>query len=172
MQFSVHGPFPAKKKGSRVLKAKDKKAFWVDVESICPGLSSACGCYIFCIGPKAWYVGLAEKQSFQKECFSPTKLLHYTVAQELVQGRPTLLFIAKRTAKKNAFAKPSISGHKDVQFLENILIGAALARNPDLLNAKGTKFLKRMVVPGILNTPKGVAKSTSVQSLKKALGTR
>ena len=45
----------------------------------------------------------------------------------------------------------------------------ALANNAELENIKGTKFIKEMVVPGIINTPKGKAKKTAVQFLKHVL---
>jgi hypothetical protein len=50
-----------------------------------------------------------------------------------------------------------------------MLVGMALAHNPLLENIRGTKFLKELSVPGIINTPQGKAKKKSVQYLKRAL---
>jgi hypothetical protein len=33
------------------------------------------------------------------------------------------------------------------------MFGVALKRNPKLRNAKSTKFLKNLVVPGVINSP-------------------
>jgi hypothetical protein len=42
-----------------------------------------------------------------------------------------------------------------------MLVGTALAQNPRLENIRGTKFMKELSVPGILNTPRGKAKTIS-----------
>ena len=85
-----------------------------------------------------------------------------------MQGKPYLYFISKLTPTGN-FAKPSINGHKATEFLEDILIGMALSKNDQLENTKGTKLLKELVVPGIINTPKRKASKGAVQKLKNAL---
>jgi hypothetical protein len=126
---------------------------------------------VFVIRGRAWYVGLAERQDFKHECFSAHKMLQYNDALQAVNGRPSLLFIAKVTPH-NRFSKPTTRGHKDIRLLENLLIGSALGRNPRLQNVKGTRLLREMQVPGILNTGPGQARATSVQLLKRALGLR
>jgi hypothetical protein len=45
----------------------------------------------------------------------------------------------------------------------------ALANNPSLENIRGTKLMKELVVPGIINTPQGKAKKKSVQFLKQVV---
>jgi hypothetical protein len=80
-----------------------------------------------------------------------------------------LILIAKLTPAKR-FTRPSSNGHADIQLLEKLLIGSALVRNRDLLNAKHTRLLGEMRVPGVLNTGRGQARSIAVQSLKRALG--
>lgn len=50
-----------------------------------------------------------------------------------------------------------------------MLIGMALANNAKLEHAKGTKFIKEIVVPGIISTSTGKAKKASVQFLKEVL---
>jgi hypothetical protein len=59
--------------------------------------------------------------------------------------------------------------NRDIDFLETMLIGMALERNKDLLNARKTKLLREMIVPGIINTPQ--ARPTGpVIDLRNALG--
>lgn len=58
----------------------------------------------------------------------------------------------------------------DIRALEQLLIGAAIDRNPNLRNIKDTKVLREMNVPGFLNTKKGQATSESVQEFKRAIG--
>jgi hypothetical protein len=83
MNYSIHGPFEIKK-NSRNLPVLDKNAlkyFWDNVEQKDPGLSGACGNYVYAIraakGCTPLYVGKAAKQEFRKECFSPHKIKIY-----------------------------------------------------------------------------------------------
>jgi hypothetical protein len=159
------------------LVAADKESlrdFWnrADVE-VEDGLSGAIGCYIFSIragkGSLPWYVGLAEKQSFRKECFSSHKLVHYNNAIAARKGTPLLTLIAKYTPK-DKLINPTGNEHKDIQFLETMLISNSLSRNPDLYNARDTKMLREMVVPGLLNSPQGKA-TVSVSDFRGLIGT-
>lgn len=170
MRFAVFGPFSVERNGKLVSRDKaDKRTFWESVDAKEQGLSQACGCYVFVIRNRAWYVGLAERQSFQRECFSAHKMLQYNEALQAVTGRPSLILIAKITPG-NRFAKPSRRGHDGIRLLETLLIGSALGRNTRLQNVKGTKLLREMKVPGVLNTGRGQGRAKAVQSLKEALG--
>ncbi|MGA7178226.1 MAG: hypothetical protein WBX11_01375 [Thiobacillaceae bacterium] len=169
MNYDIHGPFPVTRSGRLVDKtAIAKKDFWSCVDEEVSGLSAAVGCYMFCMGKKPWYVGLAEKQSFRNECFQPHKINAFNSALDKMKGKPYLLFLCKVTST-GRFAKPGVNGHKATKFLEDLLIGMAFANNPRLENIRGTKFTKELVVPGIMNTPKGKAKKKSVQFLKQVL---
>lgn len=149
-----------------------RKIFWEKVQETTDRLSSACGCYLFAIraakGIKPWYIGLAAKQSFERECFAPTKINIYNDSLASKKGTPILFLIARRTSK-DKFAKPGKNGHKDIEYLESIMIGMALDKNPELLNIKKTGFLRRMCVPCIVNTPKGPP-SKPEGEFKKAMG--
>lgn len=68
----------------------------------------------------------------------------YVTYWEHAADQPTLLFIAKRT-NTGRFAKPGVNGHKSTRFLEDMLIGMALANNPLLENIKGTAMIKELV---------------------------
>src|SRR5690348_8916622 len=90
-----------------------KGRFWTTVESTREDLSRAVGCYVFCIGKKPYYVGLAEKQGFRRECFQPTKINAYNYAMKK-KGKPYLVLVAKLTGTEK-FAKPGKNGHKSIQ---------------------------------------------------------
>jgi hypothetical protein len=172
MQYEVHGPF-LMEKSNRLIdhSSAARKKFWQDVEKSKEGLSKAAGCYVFCIGKKPWYVGVAERQSFDRECFALHKIVAFNSALNKVQkGKPQLVFISKLT-NNGKFAKPSVNGHKASQFLENMMIGMALAANPDAVNIKGTKFPKELCVPGVINTPQGKGRRKPEQFLRAALRT-
>ena len=170
MQFHIYGEFPITRNGSLVSRTKEAKTqFWAHVEETEPELSEACGCYVFVIGKHAWYVGMAEKQSFKQECFALHKLTQYNEALNKVNGKPSLILVPKLTPG-GRFAKPGKRGHSDIRMLETMLIGSALGRNPRLQNVKGTKLLKEMNVPGFLNPKPGQARASVVQAFKLAIG--
>ncbi|MCX4152648.1 MULTISPECIES: hypothetical protein [Paraburkholderia] len=158
------------------LIAADKQSqanFWEYVDNeIENGLSGAIGCYIFSIragkGVLPWYVGLAMKQSFRKECFTSHKLLHYNNSVAGRKGTPLLTLIPKYTPNGRLVC-PTGSSHRDIEFLETMLISNCLSRNRDLCNKKDTKLLREMIVSGFLNTPKGKVTS-SVSAFRILIG--
>ena len=72
MNFDVFGPFSIDRKKKRVDK-NSLPEFWQKVNERMPGLSKACGCYLFATrasgGFTPWYIGKADKRSFEEECF-------------------------------------------------------------------------------------------------------
>lgn len=174
MKYSVHGPFElGKQKENGLVKcSKDEKAdFWSSVEKDCSSLPSACGCYLFAIragkGIKPWYVGRSTSQTFEKECFAPHKIKIYHEALASKKGTPVLFLVAKRT-NGGKFVKPGKNSHEATEYLETLMIGAALEKNPKLMNIKKTKYLKEMCVPCLINTPQGKP-SPSAKAFKEAL---
>lgn len=158
------------------LIAGDKESlngFWDRVDrEIEEGLSGAIGCYIFSIragkGALPWYVGKAERQSFRKECFTSHKLVHYNNVVAARKGTPLLTLVAKYTPGKKLVG-PTGNGHRDVEFLETLLIAHCLDRNADLCNKKDTKLVREMVVHGLMNTPQGKTTS-SVANFRNLIG--
>jgi hypothetical protein len=156
MRFQVHGPFWLSRKKGLISREKNQRdAFWEEVEEQVPGLSQACGCYVFRIpasrGAKPWYVGMAERQSFRAECLQPHKLNIYNDAIVNRRGVPELLFLPQVTENGN-FRAPTRARRPAIRQLESMLIGMAFSRNPDLLNIKGTKMIRELEVEGFLNT--------------------
>ncbi|MBI5968770.1 MAG: hypothetical protein HY882_13075 [Deltaproteobacteria bacterium] len=169
MRYGIYGPFEIIRNGNIVSRNRlDKKDFWSRVENKAVDLSYACGCYLLIINNKVWYVGMAEKQSFRQECFGDHKIVQYDAALNEVRGVPYLLMVAKLTPS-GKYASPSENGHRDIQLLEQLLIGSAIIRNPDLRNIKNTRLLRNMNVPGFLNSEQGQGRATSVQKLRQAL---
>ena len=175
MNFYPHSSIEIAKQNNGLI-ADDKVSLatlWQSIdERIEDGLSGAIGCYIFSIragkGVLPWYVGLAEKQSFRKECFTSHKLKHYNNAIANRKGTPLLTLVAKYTPK-GKLVGPTGNEHRDIQFLETMLIASCMNRNGDLYNVKDTKLLREMVVPGLLNTPQGKS-SVSVAEFRALVG--
>lgn len=173
MRFDIFGGFqlPVEPHGVVPKSKKKHKPFWEQVDERHPELRHARGCYVFAMnsggGLTPWYVGKAEKSSFIEECFTPGKINCYNdVIPRYDRGTPHLYFVAMLTPKRR-FAQPN-SGHQSIAFLEKLLIGQALKKNPDLCNTRDTDLLRNMVVPGFLNTPQGRQKQ-DIYSLKRVL---
>ena len=168
--YKVFGPFPVPKSanGQPNFDNYATKAFWKQVNESEPGLSSACGCYVFSVGKEAWYVGLTKK-AFEIECFMPHKQAKLFVATGKGGGDAYLHLVARTTPRGDRFAKHAHS-YKDIKELESMLIMVALRRNTRLLNKSNTKFLRSVVVPGILNSQQGDERAHPVQSLREVLG--
>lgn len=150
MKFKVHGPFNLPRNGRRIRRTPADR-------------------YVFSIRGKAWYVGLAQRQSFRGECFQPHKIMLYGDALDQVSGNASLIFLAKVT-NTGRFSKPTKNHYPAVEMLETMLIGYGVRINRKLMNIKGTKFLRSMSVPGVLNYGQGQARANPVQSLRRSLG--
>jgi len=174
MIYTIHGPFdiPINKKNGLVDRHnKTLKEFWVCVDRNEESISSSCGCYLFAIraakGFKPWYVGRTGKQSFQRECFAAQKINIYNDVLANRKGTPVLFLLSKRTIK-GKFVKPSRKQPHDISYLETLMIGSAIEKNPELMNIKKTKYLRSISVPGLINTPKRKP-TISEQQFKKAI---
>ncbi|NSX02767.1 hypothetical protein [Cupriavidus gilardii] len=161
LNFFPHTPIEIPRSANGLIAADTGSLadFWDDVDGkLGESTSGGIGCYIFSVragkGVLPWYVGLAVKQSFRKECFAPHKLMHFNNVVAGRRGTPVLTLIPKYTPN-GKLVKPTGSTHRDIVFLENLLISHCLTRNRDLCNKKDTKLLREMVVFGLLNTPQG-----------------
>lgn len=175
MRYENYGPFemPVDKRGDfHVGDSEAAKLFFRAVDAEVPGLSKACGCYVFAMrsarGTTPWYVGKAEKTVFGTECFNASNRLTYFNHTRERKGTP-LLFLIARMTPKGRFAKPYTNGTADVDFVETFLIGAALTRNPDLLNVKKTRLYRDLIVPGFINAIEPPF-SPSTEALRNTLG--
>ena len=175
MLYENFGPFkmPVDEHGDfHIGDSEASKLFFRDLDAEVPGLSKACGCYVFAMrsarGTTPWYVGKAEKTEFGTECFNASNRVTYFNFTRERKGTPLLLLIARMTPK-GRFAKPYTNGTPDVDFLETLLIGAALTRNPGLLNVKKTRLFKSLKVPGFINAVEPPF-SSSTEALRSTLG--
>ncbi len=173
MRFDIRGEFAIDRQPPEHLHGIFNKSFWARVGAEDDCLPGACGCYVFALkngtNVLPWYVGKTEKATFQKECFQATKINYYNDVLLRHKGQALLFLIPRLTAAGNKYSKPTSGKYRDVDFLETMLIGLAYERNRDLVNVKKTKFLREMVVPGVINTPPG-SPSVAVTKLRKTLG--
>lgn len=162
MEFQPYGPLELGRddNGLLLLDCDMRAAIWEAADEIDAGLSGACGCYVFAVKagpvPKPWYVGKAERQSFRQECLTPDKVTKYNSVLKISgRGRPFLYLYGRIASATRKFSAPTTKNHRDIQFLEKMLIALALGRNKDLVNRQETALLRKMIVPGLLNTERG-----------------
>ncbi len=146
--------------------------FWEQAERARQGLRSGAGCYIFGVragrGITPWYVG-QSKGAFEKECFAYQKQAIYRdVMDDTAKGTPVLFLIARVTPKGRL--SKSVS-QREADFIERKLIHDATNANSNLKNIHNATLVKTLVIPGVLNSPKG-KRSEAVKSLMVALGTQ
>ena len=113
MEYKVLGPYdvPRHKANKRFVPLSAKSDFWENIKTniakINAGnLPDACGCYVFLVGKRVWYIGKAESQTFEQECFTADKLAKYNEALQHKQSKPRLIFLVKIT-KAGRITKPS-----------------------------------------------------------------
>ena len=170
MNFSIHGPYEIPRDGNLITRDRHRRRqFWDTIDVQTAGLSEAIGCYIFSIRGMPWYAGSAQRQDFKHECFSAHKITQYEAALHKGKGRAFLQLFA-RTTPGDRFCKKTTRAYRDIDFLENSIIGMALRRNPQLQNIRGTAFLRDMHVPGLVNNRPGEARAHAVRELRDVLG--
>jgi hypothetical protein len=119
------------RKGGRVLLFDD---FWSkngDAHYLC----DARGCYVFAIRNRSRtpiYVGKAAK-SFKQETFNGTNRHKYHNGfSEYRKGTPLMYFVVHPTQR-------GPTNEKQIEEIEDFLIQARVAKNPDLQNVKGAQ---------------------------------
>lgn len=148
--FEVHGPFEVPTylgAAARLIRSDEGRKFFTNY----PALAKAAGCYVFGVragrGIVPFYVGKATR-NFEQECFAPDKINRYNEALvDYNRGSPVLFLVAH----------PARSGRRNGQAigeLEDFLIQNAVARNPDLLNVKGTR-IQRWGIAGVVRSGGG-----------------
>lgn len=171
MNFGVYGGYEMPRINGLVTKASDRlRDFWDEVDEDLEGLSGACGCYVFAAQNRPWYVGKAEKQSFRRECFGHHKITRYNEVLARYQRAAPHLYLFPRLTSKGNLSLPSKKPVGDVAALETFLIGLAISRNEDVVNVSGTRFLRRMNVPGIINTQRGQGRAYAAQEIRSLFG--
>lgn len=147
--FKIHGPFELsyeKRPGGRTLVFDN---FWDDG---CEAsyLADECGCYVFAIqnrGLTPIYVGQATK-TFRQETFNAAnKHKYHDGFSEYAKGSPVMFFVVHPHQKGKA-------NEKQIEEIEDFLIQAGFAKNPDIQNVRGVQRPK-WSIQGVVRSGKG-----------------
>ena len=113
------------------------------------------------------YVGQARsKKGFSGETCSPRNCINYNRVIHGTKGTPIILLLARPKPKRFGFA---LSGKRELDFLEKMIIGMALAKNDDLINVHHTKNLKEITIPGVFGKLAGHRPLSDAQECLKSL---
>ena len=130
--FAVHGPFEIdfdRRPGGRTLNFDGFWSAGTDAEF----LAGERGCYVFAIRTKSLtplYVGKATK-TFKQETFNPgNRHKYHSGFSEYARGTPLMYFVVHPTQKGK-------TNSKQIGQIEDFLIQAGVAKNPDIQNVKG-----------------------------------
>ena len=149
MSISVYGPFIFDKD-----KCYDKQYIsdqWDDLDNEIGDLSDACGVYIFSLKNADNYVPVyigrtSSSAGFRKRVFSDDKFR--TTIRYIIENRGllTIHLLARRKPIQAGFA---VISEDDLEYLETFCIMCALRKNEKLTNVSKTRFVERILIPGI-----------------------
>jgi len=172
MKFDIVGPFKIERYTHKSLITNDSVvALKKIIEAEEEGLSQACGCYVFGIragkGMTPYYAGQSLRRSIFKESMNHANITKYNVVLASTKGTP-ILFLLPWLTNGGKLRKPSKKqGSSPVlNFVEDWLIATALQKNPDLINNKQTRFLRKVHITGAFNAKHGEATNRSSKFCK------
>jgi hypothetical protein len=169
-QYEPYGPFTVPLENGCI--PKDLERLWEEVDDAKSGLSDAVGCYILAVKKGSVsmpsYVGKTVRLGFRKEAFQVHKREHYSALGPLKNETVELYLIPRVTDTGKVRKKYDGKGTQDgkIKALEELLIGLAFAKNPELRNVKSKKQIQ---LPGIMNEPSG-RRSHEAEMLAELLG--
>lgn len=161
MYFDVYGPFELSREGRKISGQQSDMWNAVRKDSEQYGyeegqLETAIGCYAFGLrngdNYKPWYVGMTlAKGGFRTEVLQKHKCDHYDEVMEDRNGAPVLMLLPLLTPE-GRFSRDRTTNKPLVEWVEKMLFGVALRRNPECCNQRDTKYLRNVVVNGIFNS--------------------
>lgn len=175
MNFEVYGPYALDVPPKTDRYNRWRSEICTRINGTNDGVTKAIGCYVVALRNKPIYVGKTIKQTLGKEVFEGHKLDHYraSIDQKQRPGKLELFLIPKVKPTKNSFVGPPKKGsstkHADIDYLEKLLIGMALSRNPDVRNSRDTAIHKNLKVEGLVKPSRG-PRSNDSKKLRSVFG--
>lgn len=174
--FDVFGPLDVDR--DLIQSGRRQVNLWDDADLRRAGLSSAIGCYLFCLNRGGvltpWYVGMTvAKDGFAGEAFQPHKLEIYrkVLSEHPNHGRPQMILFPLILRHSDRFGRGKTK-KRAIGWLERMLMGFAYWQNPDLENVRDMKFLRNVTVNGLFGNPvPGRPKHAVAQAAQALFGT-
>ena len=164
MYFDTFGPFyvqvnsdneitGAQKSFWQQVREKEKYYDWEEKE-----IENARGVYVFGMewggNLKPWYVGqTVAKSGFYGEIFQKHKTDTYNEVINTKNGKPIMFLFPLLTREKLVSKDYSDSTKSLVTWVEQMLFGLAIKKNPDCKNIRDTKYLRNVRVNGVFGDP-------------------
>ena len=179
MYFDMYGPFEIERTSGLI--GSRQKLMWstVRASALSKGykerdLETAIGCYAFGLrhgeSLKPWYVGMTVAQGgFRREVFQPHKLWKYNKVIEVRNGSP-VMFLMPLLTPADRFSRDRSLSVPLIQWVEKMLFGVALRRNPDCENQRDTKYLRHVEVRGVFNDKARGPKGATVKAARQMFG--
>lgn len=178
MYFDMYGPFEVSRENGRVTGRQAD--MWDQVRLACARnyveteLETAIGCYAFGIrhgtSLKPWYVGMTmAKGGFRAEVFQKHKLEHYNAVVEERRGTP-VMFLMPLLTPEDRFSRDRTTTGPLIRWVEKMLFGVALKRNPECRNQRDTRFLRNVEVRGVFNSRRCGPAGATVQAARDMFG--
>ncbi len=160
MPIEAFGPFVFNKN-----KCHDKlyiSGQWDAIEHESAGLADACGVYIFSLKNAENFVPVyigrtSASAGFRRRVFSDDKFrttMKYIIENK---GHLTIHLLVRPKPVQEGFA---VISEDDLEYLETFCIMCALRKNENLTNVSKTRFVERILIPGITGNS-GQGKPTS-----------
>jgi len=183
MFFDVYGPFEIALDDNGQVTASQID-LWEEVRVACAkasytpdtALSVGIGCYVFGLKYRSaimpWYVGMTVAQAgFRGEIFERHKLDHYNMALKAKPHMTPVMFLFPLLTGDQHYATGRKNHVPLIRWVEKMLFGAALAQNPDCMNKRDTKFLRRVQVAGVFNHRPPGREKAAVEAVREMFGT-
>jgi len=180
MYFDMYGPFELTRENGRIPSVQAE--MWDAVRSRCASqgyekteLERAIGCYAFGLRHgdtlRPWYVGMTIAQGgFRREILQPHKREHYDAVIKERKGTP-IMFLMPLLTPQNRFSRDRGLSKPLIQWVEKMLFGVALGRNPDCRNQRDTKYLRNVEVRGVFNSRPTGQPGHAVSAARDMFGT-
>jgi hypothetical protein len=168
--FQVYGPFEFDKK--KVQNKDYRKAKWDECDSKHAGLAQAKGLYLYSLKNKQnfvpQYVGITNKQGFEREVFRDGNLLKISNLLQGEKGSLQIHLIAKPKATHSGFSNQIKAD--TLRWLERLILFSCLTKNPDMLNKSHRVFLKSVEIERVTGEESRGKKPRSVKTFMSSLG--
>jgi len=180
MFFDTYGPFELARDGKTIPSRQPD--MWAEVrrQSLLynypeKGLETAIGCYAFGIrhgdNYKPWYVGKTVAQSgFRGEILQQHKRDHYNSVIAEKAGQPVMFLFPLLTGGVWHFSRDRGSSGPLIEWVEKMLFGLALNRNPECRNLRDTKNLREVQIYGVFNSTQPGRSSEAMKAVRSMFG--